>query len=544
MTTQTTSTARRGRVIVPAVAAADSSPALDALVGDLPSGTRDIPLEQLLPHPANPRRDVGDLSELAASIRAHGIQQNLLAVPDPGDPDRYRLVIGHRRHAAAALAGLATVPVRIDPSLTETQQRELMLLENIQRSDLTPVEEADGYQGLLDLGVPVKTIAKHVGRSQQTVRDRLTLAKSPEAARTAVHDGAATLTDALTLAEFEGTVDYPRVAEAIGTADFGHAVETARRLVEQRVLLDEVLAVATELGIPVLRNADDLPEDLVTLGWSAQRWMPYNRIAADHWISELRTNASRTVCVLCTLGDFGDGIYRLYGHAPTPGSAGTGQTAGGHVVPDPEGDETDPEEVARRAAEAEQAEVDRLRREAERRARDELHETSARLRLAFVHDYLGRAFKPAEVAKHLAIITEHWLPLHADPEMAPMLEQLLLADLLGINVDTDVVDINDALWALPSYTAEVLRSMPTHRALLAVAVASCTPGNTYEWTETPATLALYDILIGLGYTPSTPEADAIAALREAVTAARTAEAGTYAETLAAMGLRPALAGDA
>lgn len=111
-----------------------------------------LPIDTVVPNPANPRKDVGDVTELAESIKAQGIRQNLLVVPMPAG--MYMLVIGHRRHAAAKLAGLTEVPCVI-AELSEREQHELMLVENIQRSDLTPLEEADGFQGLLDLGEDV-----------------------------------------------------------------------------------------------------------------------------------------------------------------------------------------------------------------------------------------------------------------------------------------------------------------------------------------------------------------------------------------------------
>ena len=121
------------------------------------------------PNPANPRRDVGDVSELADSIRVQGIRQNLLVTPAP--QGRYLLVIGHRRLAAAKLAGLGRVPAVV-ADLSEREQRELMLVENGQRTDLTVIEEADGYQGLLDLGVGVDEAAQRTGRSASLVRRR------------------------------------------------------------------------------------------------------------------------------------------------------------------------------------------------------------------------------------------------------------------------------------------------------------------------------------------------------------------------------------
>lgn len=199
-------------------------------------------VDQIDPHPSNPRRVVDGLTELAASIRAHGIQQNLLLVPYcTGCPDseglrvkddgtswctihkregRLRVVIGHRRLAAARQAGLVEVPAVIDPHLTATEQVELMLLENVQRRDLSPVEEAEGYQQLLDLDVPVTMIAKRTGRAASTVRGRLALLTLDEGAREKVHAGQATLEDAATLVELAGHPDAAWLAEMLGTPNF------------------------------------------------------------------------------------------------------------------------------------------------------------------------------------------------------------------------------------------------------------------------------------------------------------------------------------
>ena len=107
---------------------------------------QNIPLNLIDPHPHNPRRQLGDLTELADSIRAQGVRQNLLVVPSDLQGDgtwaRYTAVIGHRRLAAAKLAGLTEVPAVVDEGLSPADQLELMLVENVQRSDLSPEEEA------------------------------------------------------------------------------------------------------------------------------------------------------------------------------------------------------------------------------------------------------------------------------------------------------------------------------------------------------------------------------------------------------------------
>lgn len=99
-----------------------------------------IPRSKLEPHPDNPRKDLGDLTELAASIRKQGLLQNLTVVPSPDSPDKYRIVIGHRRFSASGIAGLDELPCIIDTKMTYPEQIAVMMSENIQRNDLTITE--------------------------------------------------------------------------------------------------------------------------------------------------------------------------------------------------------------------------------------------------------------------------------------------------------------------------------------------------------------------------------------------------------------------
>ncbi len=132
---------------------------------------------KLQPHPKNVRRGVGDITELADSIRAQGIMQNLLVVPTPGheeELDQFWVVIGNRRLAAAEAANIEKLPCTIALGLTEQEQIELMLVENLQRCDLTPVEEAQAYEQLtLDFGLSAEQIAEKTGVSASTIRRRL-----------------------------------------------------------------------------------------------------------------------------------------------------------------------------------------------------------------------------------------------------------------------------------------------------------------------------------------------------------------------------------
>ena len=127
---------------------------------------------QLEPHPDNPRKDLGDLEELRESIREHGIMQNLTVIPTDDTLEHFRILIGHRRFAASE--GI------IAEGLSDREQVGIMLCENIQRSDLTYIEQARGFQMMLDLGDTVETIADKTGFSEKTIKARLEINKLDE----------------------------------------------------------------------------------------------------------------------------------------------------------------------------------------------------------------------------------------------------------------------------------------------------------------------------------------------------------------------------
>lgn len=142
----------------------------------------DISVKALLGNPKNPRKDLGDLSELTESIRNNGIYQELTVVPHGQNNvsgqwiDAYMVIIGHRRLAAAKAAGLEKVPCKV-VEMSEREMQTTMLTENVQRSDLTPLEEAEGIQMCLDLGVPESEIVEKAGMSKNKIRTRKILLK-------------------------------------------------------------------------------------------------------------------------------------------------------------------------------------------------------------------------------------------------------------------------------------------------------------------------------------------------------------------------------
>lgn len=136
---------------------------------------------QLEPHPDNPRKDLGDLSELRESIRQNGIMQNLTVIPTDETMEHFRILIGHRRFAASE-GILEELPCVIVEDLTDREQVGIMLCENLQRNDLTFYEQGQGFQMMLDLGDTIDEISEKTGFSKNTVKHRVEIAKLPKAA--------------------------------------------------------------------------------------------------------------------------------------------------------------------------------------------------------------------------------------------------------------------------------------------------------------------------------------------------------------------------
>lgn len=137
---------------------------------------QEIAIEKLEIHPKNVRKVYTDIDELAESIKARGVMQNLTVVADPDKDGYYLVVIGNRRLTAARAAGLKSLPCSI-VEMSEKDQISTMLLENMQRSDLSVTEQTRGFQLMLDLGETEATISEKTGFSRSTVRHRLNLAK-------------------------------------------------------------------------------------------------------------------------------------------------------------------------------------------------------------------------------------------------------------------------------------------------------------------------------------------------------------------------------
>ena len=204
-----------------------------------------IGIDKLIPHPQNPRKQLGDLTELADSIKHSGVYQNLTVVDN--HDDTYTIIIGHRRHAAAKIAGLTELPCII-ADMDEKQQLETMLLENMQRSDLTIVEQAQGMQLMIDLGESVDTIATATGLSKQTVKSRVRLNQWNMSDVEIAFSRGATLEDFSKLDKIEDTKEKKKVAKLLGTSNFQWEVEKALKSQRFEKKLPKIIDKLQEAG--------------------------------------------------------------------------------------------------------------------------------------------------------------------------------------------------------------------------------------------------------------------------------------------------------
>ncbi|CAK7083175.1 ParB/RepB/Spo0J family partition protein [Tissierella sp.] len=222
-----------------------------------------IEIDKIYSHPDNPRKDLGDLTELADSIQESGILQNLTLVPwfsvgnrkeictDEGMEDKYTVVIGHRRLAAAKLAGLEEVPCAI-VDMDHKTQVATMLLENMQRSDLTAYEQAQGFQMMLDLGESVAGISEKTGFSKGTVRSRMKLLELDQEKLKESTQRGATLMDYAELERIKDIELRNKVLEKVGKDDFNwslrNAIDKEKREKRSSELIEQLdeFAIRTE----------------------------------------------------------------------------------------------------------------------------------------------------------------------------------------------------------------------------------------------------------------------------------------------------------
>ena len=199
--------------------------------------TRKVPIEHLEPNPRNPRKTFTekDLDDLADSLRAKGIVQPILVRPAAGKPDRFEIIAGERRWRAAQKAGLHEAPV-IVRDVTDQEALELAIIENVQRADLNPIEEAMGYEQLTaEFSYSQGELAKVIGKSRSHVANTMRLLKLPNSVKDYLAEGLLTAGHARALI----TVDDPgALAELI--VEKGLTVRDAEKISQDPDALEKL----------------------------------------------------------------------------------------------------------------------------------------------------------------------------------------------------------------------------------------------------------------------------------------------------------------
>ena len=183
------------------------------------SGGVTLNISEIEPNRSQPRKEFDEnaLSELAQSISEHGLLQPLLVRPLP--LGGYEIVAGERRYRACRMAGLTEIPVIIR-ELDETQTMELALIENLQREDLTPLEEAEGYSVLIDEhNMTQEEVARSVGKSRPAIANALRLLKLPDAVKEYLKDGKISAGHARALLTLDSEDDMQELADLIVSKD-------------------------------------------------------------------------------------------------------------------------------------------------------------------------------------------------------------------------------------------------------------------------------------------------------------------------------------
>ena len=227
-----------------------------------------IAIEKLHPHPDNPRKVLGDIDELADSIKANGILQNLTVVPMNDDWTEFTVIIGHRRLAAAKQAGLTELPCAV-AKMTEKEQLSTMLTENMQRSDLTVYEEAKGCQLLLDLGDTVAEVAEKTGFSESKIRRRVKLCELDEEAFKESQIRQPTLQDYDRLNQIKDIDVRNELLKSIGTNNFDNLLYSAVKKQETEEEKEKIEKLCLEHGMIKAQKHDEIPSNYEYTGFYA-----------------------------------------------------------------------------------------------------------------------------------------------------------------------------------------------------------------------------------------------------------------------------------
>lgn len=235
-----------------------------------------IPIEALTHHPDNPRKDLGDLKELIASIKVSGVMQNLTVVPNPNDEETWLVVIGNRRMEASKAAGLKELSCIISDMDHKTQVATMMA-ENMQRADLTLAEQAGGVQMMMDLGMDVAEISKRTGMRKDAIERRVIMAKYDTAKAAAAVVRGGTISDFMELEKLPEDC-REEMLEYVGTSNLRLKIKDKLNQLRQAEYAQQVIAKLETFATRIERQ-----------GYVGQKAVPMDY--ADAWYTLTKNTA-------------------------------------------------------------------------------------------------------------------------------------------------------------------------------------------------------------------------------------------------------------
>ncbi|HEY81393.1 MAG TPA: ParB/RepB/Spo0J family partition protein [Anaerolineae bacterium] len=222
-----------------------TTPAIEPEAEGAPTGVHLLSLDEISPNPSQPRQTFAPeaLAELAASIREHGlIQPIIVARAAAGAPTPYTIIAGERRWRAAKLAGLKQVPVIIKDA-TPQAMLELALVENVQRADLNPLEEAVAYETLIqEFGLTQGQVAARVGKSRVAVANTVRLLQLPDEVKQAV---------------LEGQIREGHARALLGLSDEQTMIEAMKLIIDRGLSVRQTEELVRRLNAPAKPAPDD-----------------------------------------------------------------------------------------------------------------------------------------------------------------------------------------------------------------------------------------------------------------------------------------------
>lgn len=242
-------------------------PNISVLTGGERVIVKQIPLVQIGANPDQPRKTFTDaeLNDLAASIKEKGVLQPILLRTVQNRPYMYEIVAGERRYRASKLAGLTEIPALVK-TLTNENAMEIALIENVQRENLNPIEEANAYKNLMEsCDYELADVVRLIGKSESYIRNSLRLTSLPDSVKSLVEQGDLSASHARTIAVAENPEELAHkiIADKISVAETEILVKQGPRSASRRTHVQKTMDVATVRDIEArLKKALDVPVKL------------------------------------------------------------------------------------------------------------------------------------------------------------------------------------------------------------------------------------------------------------------------------------------